>query len=60
MQNYFLRQVKKRFEKKRNCKSCGSLLSAYNDGQICFACAENPSDVSKALKEMKRMMNEDK
>lgn len=60
MQNYFLKQVKKRFEKKRSCKSCGSLLSAYNDGQICFVCAENPSDVSKALKEMKRIMNEDK
>ena len=59
MQNYFMKQVKKRFEKKRLCKSCGSLLSAYNDGQICFNCIENPSDVSKALKEMKRMMNED-
>ena len=60
MQNYFLKQVKKRFDKKRLCKSCGSLLSAYNDGQICFACVQNPSDVSKALKEMKGMTNEDK
>jgi hypothetical protein len=60
MQNYFLRQVKKRFEKKRHCKSCGSLLSAYNESQICFGCIENPSDVSKALKEMKGLMNEDK
>jgi hypothetical protein len=60
MQNYFLKQVKKRFEKKRFCKSCGSLLSAYNDSQTCFACVSNPSDVSKALKEIKGLMNEDK
>ena len=60
MQNYFLKQVKKRFEKKRTCKSCGSLLSAYNDSQTCFACVSNPSDVSKALKEIKGIINEDK
>ncbi len=54
-----MRQVKKRFEKKRVCKSCGSPLSAYNDSQICFGCVENPTDVSKALREIKRMMNED-
>jgi predicted nucleic acid-binding Zn ribbon protein len=59
MQNYFLKQTKKRFLKKRACKSCGSLLSAYNVSQTCFGCADNPSDVSKALREMKGIINED-
>jgi hypothetical protein len=59
MQNYFMKQVRKRFEKKRLCKSCGSPLSAYNDSPICFVCVENPTDVAKALREMKRLMNED-
>jgi hypothetical protein len=59
MQNYFAKQVKKRFTKQRHCKSCGSLLSAYNEGTVCFMCSVNPTDVQKALKEMKRIMNED-
>lgn len=39
--------------KKRNCKSCGVLLSAYNDDVLCLSCVINPTDVSKALKEIK-------
>jgi hypothetical protein len=60
MQNYFAKRLRKRFDQKRVCKSCGSLLSAYNDGVVCFACSVNPSDVTKALKEIKGIINEDK
>jgi hypothetical protein len=41
----------------RKCKSCGNSLSAYNDDQICNACAVNPSDVSKTLKEIRDIAN---
>jgi hypothetical protein len=47
----------KRAEKVRACKSCGSDLSMYNDDQLCQSCDVNPSDVAKALKEIKGLMN---
>jgi hypothetical protein len=59
MQSYFAKRLKKRFNQDRKCKSCGSLLSAYNDGPVCFACSVNPSDVTKALKEIKGMMKDE-
>jgi hypothetical protein len=45
--------------KKRKCKSCKASLSAYNDDQLCHSCLINPSEVSKALKELKDIANED-
>jgi hypothetical protein len=44
-------------KKIRLCKSCGSRLSAYNDEVLCDNCTINPSDVIKALKEMKGIAN---
>ena len=43
--------------KPRRCKSCNTLMSMYNDDQICNNCTVNPLDVTKALKEMKGIAN---
>tara|TARA_B110000977_G_C10993163_1_gene460754 strand:- start:64 stop:237 length:174 start_codon:yes stop_codon:yes gene_type:complete len=43
--------------KKRFCKSCEVLLSAYNDDVLCLSCVVNPTDVSKALKEIKGILD---
>jgi len=45
--------------KKRQCKSCKKLLSAYNDDLLCHSCLINPAEVSRALKELKEIANED-
>jgi NMD protein affecting ribosome stability and mRNA decay len=44
-------------KKTRLCKSCGTKLSAYNDEVLCDTCLVNPSDVTKALREMKGIAN---
>ena len=44
---------KKRFGKIRKCKSCGTQLSAYNDDVLCSNCLVNPSEVNKALKDIR-------
>jgi hypothetical protein len=41
----------------KSCKSCSKPLSAYNDGALCAVCIVNPSDVTKALKEIKGLAN---
>lgn len=41
----------------KSCKSCGKPLSAYNDESLCAVCIINPSDVSKALKDIKGLAN---
>jgi hypothetical protein len=43
----------KRIGKERTCKSCKESLSIYNDDNLCVKCNVNPSDVAKALKEIK-------
>lgn len=43
--------------KDRKCKSCGAKLSAYNDDVLCQACLVNPSEVIRALKEIKGIVN---
>lgn len=52
-QRYIISRRNKMIGKKRYCKACGSKLSAYNDDSICQSCIINPTDVSKALKEIK-------
>ena len=52
-EKYAQKRRAKMMGKKRNCKTCNSPLSAYNDDQICHACSVNPKDVAKALKEIK-------
>ena len=59
-QRYLITRIKNRVGKERLCKSCNSQLSVYNDSQTCQKCITNPSDVKKALKEIKGLMNEDK
>ena len=44
-------------KKTRLCKSCGTKLSAYNDEVLCDTCLVNPSDVTRALREMKGIAN---
>lgn len=57
---YLVERVKARVGKKRLCKSCDAPLSIYNDDTICKNCAVNPKDVSKALKEIKDLSDENK
>ena len=54
---YLVTRRSKRFGKDRKCKSCEALLSIYNDDQLCQACIINPSDVAKALREIKNIAN---
>jgi len=56
-ERYIANRRKGRVKKPRTCKSCGSKLSIYNDEQTCNNCKVNPSDVAKALKEMKGIAN---
>jgi hypothetical protein len=44
-------------KKKRDCKSCGVRLSAYNDDPICYSCSVNPKEVAKALKELRDIVD---
>ena len=50
---YMVSRRQKRRGKERNCKSCKEALSIYNDDSLCVKCNVNPSDVAKALKEIK-------
>lgn len=52
-ERYMLTRRKNRANKTRKCKSCGNQLSLYNDETLCQSCLINPSDVTKALKEIK-------
>lgn len=56
-ERYAASRRNRRHGKVRKCKSCGSNLSAYNDEPLCVGCSVNPVDVSKALKEIKGLMN---
>lgn len=56
-QRYAMNRRNKMIGKTRNCKNCDKPLSVYNDEQLCSACTVNPSDVAKALKEIKRLAN---
>lgn len=47
----------KRKGRDRRCKKCDQKLSIYNDDSLCGLCNVNPSDVNKALKDIKRMSN---
>jgi hypothetical protein len=52
-QRYLIARRNRMMGKKRSCNGCGSPLSAYNDDAICQACVVNPTEVSKALKEIR-------
>lgn len=54
---YLVTRRTKRLGKDRKCKSCGGSLSIYNDGQLCQSCIVNPSDVARALREIKNIAN---
>jgi 5-methylcytosine-specific restriction endonuclease McrA len=56
-QRYALTRRSKRLGKDRKCKSCGAKLSIYNDDTLCSICHVNPTDVNKALKEIRGMAN---
>lgn len=56
-QRYAIVRRERRQGKIRKCKSCQANLSAYNDEEICQGCSVNPSEVNKALKEIKGLKN---
>jgi hypothetical protein len=56
-ERYAVTRRQKRHGKNRNCKSCNTKLSVYNDELLCDNCLVNPQDVLKALKEIKGISN---
>ena len=58
-ERYIQERTKKRSLVKRFCKSCGTLLSMYNDSHLCQLCDVNPKDVSKSLIDMKKMIEDE-
>lgn len=58
-QRYAITRRNRMLKKKRNCKSCGAFLSAYNDDTTCSNCSVNPSDVNKALRDLKGFLNDE-
>ena len=57
-QRYIQSRRQKRKGKTRLCKQCGEKLSIYNDDPLCGQCVINPSDVKKALKQIKGLGND--
>jgi phosphohistidine phosphatase SixA len=58
LERYNQNKRKSAKHKSRKCKSCGGSLSVYNEEEICSSCMINPSDVNKALKEIRGIANE--
>jgi hypothetical protein len=56
-QRYAIARRNRMINKDRKCKACGTKLSAYNDEILCQACLINPTEVSRALKEIKGIAN---
>lgn len=56
-QRYAKTRRNNRKGKDRLCKSCGVKLSIYNDDTLCQNCLVNPSDLSKALRDIKGLAN---
>ena len=54
---YAITRRKKMHKKKRYCKQCNTKLSAYNDEVLCDKCLINPSEVTKALREIRGIAN---
>ena len=52
-ERYLLVKIKNRIGKERKCKSCGVNLSIYNDDVLCKVCSVNPTEVLKAMKDLK-------
>lgn len=57
VERYAFTRRSRRYGKVRKCKGCSANLSAYNDDSLCTACVVNPSEVTKALKDLKGFMN---
>ena len=56
-ERYVVSRRNGRVNKTRLCKSCGAKLSIYNDSSTCSACDINPSEVKKALRDMREIAN---
>lgn len=56
-QRYAQTKRNRRLGKVRKCKACGISLSIYNDHELCSECDVNPTDVKRALKEIKGFAN---
>jgi hypothetical protein len=56
-QRYAQTRRSNRQGKERACKSCGIKLSIYNDELLCQNCLVNPSEIAKALKDIKGLAN---
>jgi hypothetical protein len=52
---YQITRRAKRYNKPRKCRSCDTQLSMYNDELLCQKCVIDPSEVTKALREIKKL-----
>lgn len=52
---YLITRRAKRYKKPRKCRSCESPLSMYNDEPLCQRCTVDPTEVNKALREIKKL-----
>lgn len=59
-QRYLQTRILKRVGKIRLCKNCKKNLSIYNDDKLCYDCQIEANDVSKTLKEIKEMFDDNK
>jgi hypothetical protein len=57
-QRYLVKKRNNKNRKSKRCRSCGNILSVYNDESICNGCSINPAEVNKALKEIKEILDE--
>lgn len=56
-ERYAITRRNKLINKDRRCKACNGRLSAYNDENLCQSCLVNPSEVAKALRDIKGIAN---
>ena len=56
---YQIARRNKMMAKPRKCRSCGLPLSVYNDENLCMTCLVDPKEVSKALKELKGIIDDE-
>ena len=56
-EKYAISRRNKMMGKDRRCKACSARLSAYNDDVLCQVCLVNPTEVLKALKEIRGIVS---
>ena len=56
-ERYAITRRSRRHGKDRKCKVCKAQLSAYNDDTTCTKCTVTPTDVNRALRDIRNLSN---